>query len=332
MKIRCGIIGLGRIGCGFDDIDDGKVKTHTRAYLKNTDTELVAFCDIDKTKLQKYGRKYHVKALFTDYKELFRKTELDLVSICTHADSHLDIIKEAAKNNIKGIFLEKPISDNLKDAAKIIQLCNKKNIKLQIDHQRRFSEFYMQVKNIVARNIGDVKTCNIFYGAGILNTGTHIIDIARFFFGDIQEVSGTTSNYKLTFNDFNINGVIKFKNGCVCNLHALDYSVYRILELDIIGKNGRLRLDIAKNKAELYLVDSRRKLVYDELEKKEINNKEIKEYILSGLENLILAVKSDKNTLCTGLDGYKSLEGVLGLVKSMKGGGKILQYPLKQHV
>lgn len=331
MKIRCGVIGLGRIGCGFDDIDDGKVKTHTGAYLKNTDTELVAFCDIDKTKLQKYGRKYHVKSLFTDYKELFKKTELDLVSICTHADSHLDIIKEAAKNNVKGIFLEKPISDNLKDAAKIIQICNKKNIKLQIDHQRRFSEFYIQVKNLVAKNIGDVKTCNIFYGAGILNTGTHVIDVARFFFGDIQEVSGTASNYRLT-NDFNINGIIKFKNGCVCNLQALDYSIYRILELDMIGKNGRLRLDIAKNKAESYLVDSGKKLVYVELEKKEIINKETKEYILSGLENLILAVKSDKNTLCTGSDGYKSLEGVLGLVKSMKAGGKILQYPLKQHV
>lgn len=331
MKIRCGVIGLGRIGCGFDDIDDGKVKTHTGAYLKNTDTELVAFCDIDKTKLQKYGRKYHVKSLFTDYKELFKKTELDLVSICTHADSHLDIIKEAAKNNVKGIFLEKPISDNLKDAAKIIQICNKKNIKLQIDHQRRFSEFYIQVKNLVAKNIGDVKTCNIFYGAGILNTGTHVIDVARFFFGDIQEVSGTASNYRLT-NDFNINGIIKFKNGCVCNLQALDYSIYRILELDMIGKNGRLRLDIAKNKAESYLVDSGKKLVYVELEKKEIINKETKEYILSGLENLILAVKSDKNTLCTGLDGYKSLEGALGLVKSMKNGGKILQFPLKQHV
>ncbi len=326
MKIRCAVIGLGRIGCGFDDDENEKIKTHAGAYSKNINTELTAFCDIDKTKLQKYGKKYHVRSLFTDYKELFNKTELDLVSICTHAESHLDIIKEAAKNNVKGIFLEKPISDNLKDATKIIQICNKKKIKLQINHQRRFSKFYIQTKKFIEKNIGDITMCNIFYGAGILNTGTHIIDIARFFCGNIQEVSGTVSDNKLISNDFNINGVIKFKNGCICNLQTLDYSKYRILELDIMGERGRLRLDIAKNKAEAYLIKSKKKLVYGELEKEEITNKETKEHILSGLENLILAVKLDKNTLCTGLDGYKSLEGALGLIKSMKNDGEILKF------
>lgn len=333
MEFRCGLIGLGRIGCGFDDDPSKKsITTHAGAYYSNKNVKFVALCDIDQDKLSRYGEKYHIKSLFTDHKELFKKTKLDLVSICTHADSHLDIIKEAAKNNVKGIFLEKPISSNLEDAAKIIQICNRKNIKLQVDHQRRFSKFYTQVKNFVAKNIGDVKICNIFYGGGILNTGTHVVDLARFFFGDIQEVSGTASRYRLTSKDFNINGIIKFKNGCVCNLQALDYSTYRTLEFDMIGENGRLRLDMAKNKAESYLVGSGKKLVYGELEKNELVNKETKEYIVSGLENLILAVKSDKDTLCTGLDGYKSLEGTLRLIKSMKSGGKILQYPLKQHV
>lgn len=330
MKLNSAVIGLGRIGCGFDDIDDGKIKTHAGAYFKNPNTKLIAFCDVDNSKLKKYGKKYHVENLFSNYKELFKKTNLDVISISTHADLHLPIIQEASKYNIKGIFLEKPISNNLVDAKKIIKICNTKNIKLQIDHQRRFSKFYHDLQNFISKKLGNLKFCNVIYGAGILNTGTHVIDIVRFFLGDIYEVNGYASNFKLRYtNDFNIDAKIRFKNGCLCELHALDYSKYRILELDIIGDNGRIVLDLAKNTAISFLPNSKQNLVYGELEKKEINRKKEQEFIQSGLDNLIKSIKTHKELFCTGLDGYKSLEGALGLIMSMKNKNKTLRYPLR---
>ena len=51
-KIRSAVIGCGRIGCGFDDIDNKTIRTHAGSYFKNNETELIALCDIDKQKLK----------------------------------------------------------------------------------------------------------------------------------------------------------------------------------------------------------------------------------------------------------------------------------------
>ena len=73
MKIRCGVIGLGRIGCGFDDDPNKKsISTHASAYHFNKNANLVTLCDIDQDKLSKYGKKYNVIKLYSDYKKCFK--------------------------------------------------------------------------------------------------------------------------------------------------------------------------------------------------------------------------------------------------------------------
>ena len=121
MEFRCGLIGLGRIGCGFDDNPNRKsINTHAGAYNSIKKTKLVALCDIDQIKLDKYGKKYNVSKLYTDFHEMLKNEELDCVSICTLADSHLEIVEQIAKSNVRAIFLEKPISDTLENASKIL--------------------------------------------------------------------------------------------------------------------------------------------------------------------------------------------------------------------
>ena len=187
MKYRCGVIGLGRIGCGFDDNPNAKmISTHAGAYFTNKKTNLVAFCDIDQKKLEKYGKKYNVSHNYTNHAKMLKEENLDCVSICTWAESHLDIVKKAVESNVKGIFLEKPISDSLKDAKKINDLCNKNEIKLQIDFQRRFDPVYHRLKKIVLnKKFGKIQFFNIHYGGGISNTGSHIFDLIRFLFNII---------------------------------------------------------------------------------------------------------------------------------------------------
>ena len=44
---------------------------------------------------------------------MLNNENIDILSICTHADSHEDIVIAAVKNGVKAIFCEKPISNNL---------------------------------------------------------------------------------------------------------------------------------------------------------------------------------------------------------------------------
>ena len=105
MKLRAGIVGCGRIGCGFDDDPCRKyVSTHARAYLSTDGVELAALCDTDLSKGQRYGAKFGVSRLYSDYAQMFERERLNLVSICTPSSSHLEIARSAVERGVRGIF------------------------------------------------------------------------------------------------------------------------------------------------------------------------------------------------------------------------------------
>lgn len=99
-KLNCAVIGCGRIGCGFDDNHDNLIKTHAGSYFKNHQTNLVALCDIDTKKLEKYAKKYNISKTYTNTTKLFKNENLDCVSICTLVSTHLKIVKEAANSGV----------------------------------------------------------------------------------------------------------------------------------------------------------------------------------------------------------------------------------------
>ena len=329
---NCAIIGLGRIGCGFDDENfSSRILTHAGTYKKNKKTKLIAFSDIDKKKLFRYGEKYKVKNLYSNFEEMFDKEALDIVSICTHSNLHYQIVERAVKAGIKGIFLEKPISNSLNDAKKIIDICKKNNVKLQIDHQRRFSRFYHTVKQMINnKKFGDIKQINTYYGNGIINTGSHLMDLICFLVGDFYWIEGKKSRISCSLkNDLNIDGNFFLKNGGFGTIQATDYEKFRILEIDVIGEKGRMVIDLAKTTARFYQIEIKKNnLVYNELVEKRITNNDKKEEIVSGLENLILSLEKNIEVYCKGEDGYKSLEICIAFLKSSKKDGKRLKIPL----
>jgi len=315
---RCGIVGLGRIGAGFDDNPHkSTISTHAGAYSTNRSVKLVSFCDIDKNRLLKYGKKYQVTKLYTNFKEMFENERLNCVSICTHTTSHLKIVEEAAKWNIEGIFLEKPISETLHHAAKIIKICEKKKIKLQVDHQRRFEPFYQNIKKIIGnQDFGRIQHVDAYYGAGVTNTGSHLFDLIRYFFGNIKWVEGIYgSNPSNNLSDPNVDGKVCCQGEVICSLHSLDVGNYGILELDILSTKKRIRLNLAKSSAEYFKVAKKKGLVYGELTpyKHVIQNK--KNAIVLGVENLISSIGKNIDPLCTGYDGYHALEAIVAIIK-----------------
>jgi predicted dehydrogenase len=331
-KIQCAVIGCGRIGCSFDDFPNNKtIETHAGSYFKNSKTNLVALCDIDESKLKQYGKKFSVSELFTNPDDLFKNVPLDCISICTHADTHLSIVRSAVNHGIKTIFLEKPISNSLKNSFEILKICKKNNVLLLIDHQRRFDPFFINLRNFVNTKLGKIQMINITYGGGIVNTGTHIIDLLRYFFGNIDYVDAKNSeNFSGNLLDPNIDAKIVFKNKIICFLHALDLSNFGFLEMQIFGSQAVLRIDLTNNEISYFEISKKSNLAYKNLEQKSIHIKNsTKSGIFLGVENLINSINHASKPKCTGLDGYNSLEGVISLIKSAKLRTKI-KLPLKK--
>ena len=319
-KLKCAVIGCGRIGCGFDDNQSNLIKTHAGSYFKNSQTNLVALCDIDKKKIEKYAKKYKISKTYTSTSELFKNEKLDCVSICTLVSTHLKIVEEAANSGVKGIFLEKPISDSINDAKKIIEICKRNKIKLQIDHQRRFHPIYLKIKKVLdEKKIGEIQFINVYYGAGIANTGSHMFDLLRMLFGEIKYVKSQYSkNKSQNKNDPNLDMTIEFFNSITCQINSLDYTNYAIFNMEIYGMKGVLKIDLIKNEGKLLKI-SNKSNVYKILEKEIIIAAKIFETpIQMGLRNIINSIKLDKKIQSNGNDGIKSLEIIIAAMKSAK--------------
>lgn len=320
MVYKCAIIGCGRIGCSFDD-NSKLIRTHAGAYYNNPKTVLNALCDIDKTKLSKYGKKYGVTNLYTDYKEMLRKEKPELISICTLIDTHYNIVSEAIKNSVRGIFLEKPVANSLSNAKKINNLCQKNNIALLIDYQRRFIPIYYNIKKwISSRKFGNIQNVTVYYGGGIANTGSHIFDMLYFLFGNVKTINAKkSSNSSHNLNDPNLDIEIIFRNNITCFLRSIDVTNYGILEMDIFGTDGRLIVDMANHTVNSYDISKKKSLVYKQLVAKKFPvAKKIDEPIVSGLKHLLESMSKTKPSPCDGNQGYKSLELVVASLMSAR--------------
>lgn len=332
--LRCAVIGCGRVGCGFDDYSNGKIiRTHAGSYFKNCNTKLVALCDVDKNKLQKYGKKYKVKGLYTESSEMFENEHIDCVSICTLVDTHLRLVEKAAKYGVRGIFLEKPISNSLQSARKIIDICKAHKIVLLIDHQRRFDPFYQYLKKFILNNkLGKIQLVNIYYGRGIANSGSHLFDMLHLLFGEIISIKANFSNFKPIYkHDPDIDADIEIRNKIICRMKCLDARNYPLLEMDILGTRGRIRLNFVTNDVEYFKISSKNILDFKSLMKtKMVVSSPTFSTIPLGVKNMVSCIRTKKRPLCTGEDGYKSLELIIASIQSSKQNRKIY-LPLKRN-
>jgi len=170
---RVGIIGCGNIA-----------NAHAKA-CEALGIEMVAAADITKEQLDKFQNAHNVRTLYTDYKLMLKKEDLDIVIICTWPPLHAEMTVAAAESGVKGIICEKPMAVNLAEADAMIEACDKSKTKLVIGHMRRFSEAYAGARRpILSGAIGEVYFIHGVTVGDLLSDGTHIVDMIRFFAGD----------------------------------------------------------------------------------------------------------------------------------------------------
>jgi predicted dehydrogenase len=331
---RAGIIGCGRIGCGFDDDPRrGYVSTHAGAYVRTRGVELVALCDADEEKLDRYSKKFGVAGRYTDYEKMLESEQLDILSVCTWNDTHFAIVRAAATHGVKAIFCEKPIADSLNAADEMIRLCQDRNIVVQIDHQRRFDPFHQQIATFVRDGrLGRLQQVTCYYTAGATNTGSHLADLLRFYLGDPAWVQGRFSqNSSSNPADPNIDAWLGFPDGLVAVIQACDVEAYLIFEISILGTKGRLRITSSGLQAEFEDVrESERFVGYRELFSAPlpVPSDGRHEFMLYGVAHLLECLERGQKPISAGEDGRAALEIVCALYDSACENGKRVELPL----
>jgi len=194
-KCNAIIIGLGKIGM-INGFDSKRIQpaSHVAAIIKNSNINLIGVCDINIEFTDIFKKKYpEIKNVFNSLDDLLEKIvstniKIDIFSIATPENVHFKIIELLLKKNQNVsnktiIFCEKPFTPDIASAKKIKDLNKNSNIHIVVNHIRRWSKIWKEIKNVISE-IGEIKN-----GTYILSTtpenknfsqirdGIHIADV-----------------------------------------------------------------------------------------------------------------------------------------------------------
>jgi len=188
-KLKATVIGLGRIASLLEeDTLREKPCTHAGAIAANEDCVLAAGCDIDEERRRLFTEKWKVD-VYEDAAEMLRAHKPDILSIATHPDSHYSYCRLAADYGVHVVICEKPLADNIREARKIAKLAEKNSPIIITNHERRYSQDYINAKSILdEEKLGRLLTVRACLYMGkttrlvdqLWHDGTHLADAVMF--------------------------------------------------------------------------------------------------------------------------------------------------------
>ncbi len=198
-KLRVGIVGAGAIG----------TRSHLPGYQRDPRTEVVALCDPNKDRARAIADEHNIPRIFTDYREMLRVAELDLVSVCTPNALHAPITITALEAGVH-VLCEKPMARTGAEAQAMVSAANRTGCKLTIGFHNRFrppsvalkafvdggllGEIYYIAISMLRRSgipgYGSWFTSKEMAGGGaLIDAGVHGLDLALWFMGHPRPVS-----------------------------------------------------------------------------------------------------------------------------------------------
>ena len=172
--------------------------SHTATIIDNPNLTLKAVCDVnEKTRYlftEKYGNDIPV---YENYSKLFKEIQseeliCDIIVIATPDFTHEKLLESLLENlkNVKKptvIFCEKPLTENLTSAKKIQQMMNNSNVKIIVNHTRRWSNIWKEAYAL-SKDIGEIQEAVFYFSTSPENKeveqirdGIHIADILSWF-------------------------------------------------------------------------------------------------------------------------------------------------------
>ncbi|MFX0099658.1 MAG: Gfo/Idh/MocA family protein [Candidatus Hodarchaeota archaeon] len=269
-KLRIGVIG-GVSGRGSGWVR--KMVEWKESLFPNL--ELVAICDKNPAVKQKAAKMQGVEA-FLDYKEMYKKANLDVVIIATPHYLHAPMAIAAAEADIH-VFTEKPMCITLRQADAMARAVKMNGVMLAVGFQRRFANTHVLLKNLIdSGDLGFVYQLNLFArsfrtnmyydtstlvidpktgrehgwkghwntegGGALANQLIHHMDIYQWIApSPIKSVCAISRIARHTFTetDDNTNVIVEFMDGSMGNIQAgVAYEFGRDTEFGIYGTKG----------------------------------------------------------------------------------------------
>ena len=246
---RAVVVGLGNIGMLYDlEIQRPHPSTHVYAYEMSSDYQLVCCIDPD---IQKGCL---LKSVFpnTQYYSTIEEAidagvldSIDVVSVCTPPETHLDIILYLIDNKVGSIiFCEKPVVNSAEDAKKLKEAIRKSGVTVIPNMSRRWNNGVRKVtSDLKYGKYGKVEKISVRYTRGIFNTGSHLFDLLKMWTGNpIVKVFSLSETCTSSYPEKSISFWFEQQDGVTGYAEAVDDREYYLFDIDLFCSNGKIEM------------------------------------------------------------------------------------------
>jgi predicted dehydrogenase len=179
------------------------------AWREVAGTRCVAICDRAREKAEALARALEIPAVYDRPEDLFREARPDFVDVITDASSHGELVRMAAAHRIP-VICQKPMAPTLHEAEDLVATCRDAGVPFLIHENWRWQEPIRAARRILDEGpIGVPFRARIDMISGfpvfvnqpslkeldqfiVSDMGTHILDVARFLFGEVGSLYCTT--------------------------------------------------------------------------------------------------------------------------------------------
>ena len=330
-KLRAMVIGCGNMGT-----------KRIKSLAQSREAELVFV--VDKGSKAEVIAKEHGVGFGHDAYEAMQKVKPDFIFVSTPNKFHSPIAQAALKRNIS-VVCEKPLARNPPEAIAMVKAAIQSGTFLKTGSNLRYFPSVIKAKELLEKNeIGKIlflrgwignsgwhlqKSWNSWFadpelagGGTLLDNGAHMLDLVRWFAGEVKECCGATSTQHWQVHPLEDVGFCIFKtiDGKYAFIQSswVDWAGYMYME--IYGENGYIRIDNREN-ACITILGKRdgTKQIFDfSLLPPMSYNLELQDFIAS--------IKKGHQPLPSGYDGLRAVQMAHGVYQSVKLGKRVIIY------
>lgn len=243
------------VGCGL--IGEKRTKALAGARL--------AVCtDVDLSRAEQLAHNVPGAVATTDWRETVSNQDVDMVVIATAHNSLAEIVRGAIEAG-KHVLVEKPAARHVNELRDLPALATKMGVLVHVGFNHRYHRAFQRARQLVDSGaLGELMFLRARYGHGgrlgydkewraepsisgggeLIDQGVHLIDLARWFLGDIAEVDGYAHTYfwNMPVDD---NGFMLLKTAQkqVAFLHASCTEWKNTFSWELYGRDGKLQID-----------------------------------------------------------------------------------------
>ncbi|MDZ4716909.1 MAG: Gfo/Idh/MocA family oxidoreductase [Roseiflexaceae bacterium] len=147
--------GIGLIGCG------GIAAQHLTAY-RHAGFRVVALCDKTEAKAEDRRQRFAPDAaIYTEYRELLKRDDVEIVDITTYPIPRVAIIEDALRAG-KHVLSQKPFVVDLDVGERLVELADQHGLKLAVNQNGRWAPHFAYMRQAVAAGlVGDLGSVHI---------------------------------------------------------------------------------------------------------------------------------------------------------------------------